>query len=315
MTSTLLSVLILAAQILTAATPITLDEAVAAALSTHPRIRQSEAGIDAAAARIQQETASRFPKVQVSEAITRGNNPTYVFGTLLEQGRFGPDNFAISALNAPNALTNLRSSITTSISIFDGITSARIGQAREARSQAELNLRQTEQVVRFEVIRAYYGVLVARSAKDVADQAVQTAESHVQHVQDRLRAGLVVDSDLLAAQVELSNLRRQQIQAQGDIVTAEAALSIWIGLPVDVSPQVSGTLTEKSFQIENQAVLIQRAIEHRPDYATSSSLVRTAEDRVREARADFLPSARAFASLGTSSRNLTAGTSARRRRW
>ena len=117
------------------------------------------------------------------------------------------------------------------------------------------------------MIRAYYGLLVARSAKDVADQAVRTAESNVQRVQDRLRAGLVVDSDLLAAQVELSNLKRQQIQAQGDIVTAEAALNTWMGQPVDVSPQISGTLTEKTFQIENQEVLIQRAIEHRPDYA------------------------------------------------
>jgi outer membrane protein len=188
-------------------------------------------------------------------------------------------------------------------------TTARIDQAREARGQAERNLQLTEQSVRFEVIRAYYGLLVARSAKDVADQAIRTAESNVQRVQDRLRAGLVVDSDLLAAQVELSNLRRQQIQAQGDIVIAEAGLDTWMGRPVDVSPQVSGTLTEKTFQIENQDVLIQRALEHRPDYANSSSSVRAAEDRIREARADFLPNARAFASVGISGRNPTSGSS------
>jgi outer membrane protein TolC len=159
------------------------------------------------------------------------------------------------------------------------------------------------------VIRAYYGLLVARSAKEVADQAVRTAESNVQRVQDRLRAGLVVDSDLLGAQVELSSLRRQQIQAQGDIVNAEAGLNTWMGQPVDVSPQIPGAPTEKTFQIANQDALIQRAIENRPDYANSSSNVRTAEDRVREARADFLPSARAFASFGVSGRNLTSGSS------
>ena len=279
-------------------------------MSTHPQIRQSEADIDAAASRIKQETGSRLPKVQVSEAITRGNNPTYVFGSLLEQGRFGPENFAISSLNDPNALTNFRSAITTSVSIFDGRrTSARIDQAREAKDQADRTLQLTEQSVRFEVIRSYYGLLVARSAKEVADQAVRTAESNVQRVQDRLQVGLVVDSDLLAAQVELSSLKRQQIQAQGDIVTAEAALNTWMGLPVDVSPQISGTLTEKTYDIENQEVLIQRAIEHRPDYAISSSSVRTAEDRIREARADYLPNARAFASFGVSGRNLTSGSS------
>ena len=310
MIGTLVSALMLAAQIPTARQSVTLDQAVAAALRTHPQIRVSEAGIEGAASRIQQETASRYPKVQISEAITRGNNPTYVFSSLLEQGRFGPDNFAISSLNDPSSLTNLRSAITTSVSIFDGRrTAARIDQAREGKGQAERNLQWTEQSVRFEVIRAYYGLLVARSAKDVADQAVRTAESNVQRVQDRLRAGLVVDSDLLGAQVELSNLRRQQIQAQGDIANAEAGLNTWMGQPVDMSPQIPGTLTEKTFQIENQDALIQRAIEHRPDYANSSSSVRAAEDRVREVRADFLPNARGFASFGVSGRNLASGSS------
>jgi outer membrane protein len=50
-------------------------------------------------------------------------------------------------------------------------------------------------------------------------------------------------------------------------------------------------------------------MEHRPDYANSSSNVRTAEDRVREVRADFLPNARAFASFGVSGRNLMSGRS------
>jgi outer membrane protein TolC len=310
MISTTLSVLILAAQLSTGGQPVTLDQAVAAALRTHPQILQSKAGIDSAASRMQEQTSSRLPKVQVSELITRGNNPTYVFGSLLEQGQFGPGNFSIPALNDPAALTNLRSAITTSVSIFDGHrTTAQIDAARESRNQAELTLQLTEQSVRFEVIRAYYGLLVARSAKSVADQAVRTAESNVQRVQDRLRVGLVVDSDLLAAQVELSNLRRQQIQAQGDIVAAEAGLNTWMDASLDVSPQISGTLADKTFQIESQDVLIQRAIEHRPDYAVTSSVVRAAEDLIREARADSLPNARAFASVGLSSRNLTTGSS------
>jgi outer membrane protein TolC len=310
MIAAIVSILMFAAQLPAAGSSLSLDQAVAAAMSTHPQIRQSAADIDAAASRIKQETGSRLPKVQVSEAITQGNNPTYVFGSLLEQGRFGPENFAISSLNDPNALTNFRSAITTSVSIFDGRrTSARIDQAREAKDQADRTLQLTEQSVRFEVIRSYYGLLVARSAKEVADQAVQTAESNVQRVQDRLQVGLVVDSDLLAARVELSSLKRQQIQAQGELVTAEAALNTWMGLPVDASPQMSGTLTEKTYDIENQEVLIQRAIEHRPDYAISSSSVRTAEDRIREAKADYLPNARAFASLGVSGRNLTSGSS------
>ena len=309
MIAILITALMLAAQVPAAGPEMTLDQAVAAALSTHPQIRQSEAGIETAASRVELEKASRLPKVQISESLTRGNNPVFVFGSLLEQGRFGPENFLISSLNNPNPITNLRSAITTSSTLFDGMrTTARIDQARESKSQADLRLRLVEQSVRFEVIRAYYGLIVAHSAKDVADQAVRTAESNVQRVQDRLQAGLVVDSDLLAAQVELSNLKRQQIQSQGDVVSAEATFNTWIGQPVDASPQISGSLTEKVFEIEDQEALIRRAVDHRPDYAASSSMVRTSEDRVREVRADFLPSARALASFGVSGRNLSTGS-------
>jgi outer membrane protein TolC len=82
-----------------------------------------------------------------------------------------------------------------------------------------------------------------------------------------------------------------------------------MGQPVDVSPQIPGPPTEKIFQVENQDILIQRAIEHRPDYANSSSNVRAAEGRVREVRAEFLPSARAFATFGVSGQTLTSGSS------
>lgn len=310
MTVLALAALIFAAQQPAAGVALTLDEAVASALNTHPQIRQSAAGTEAAASRMEQERASRLPKVQISEAIARGNNPTFVFSSLLEQGRFGRENFEIASLNQPAAMTNLRSAITTSASVFDGMrATARIAQAREGRTQAELALRLAEQTVRFEVIRAYYGLIVARSAKDAADQAVRTAESNVQRVRNRLRAGLVVDSDLLSAQVELSHLRKQQIQAQGDIVAAEAGLNTWVGLPLDVPPQLAGSLTEKIFQIDDQEALIHRAMAQRPDYAASSSAIRAAEERVRETRADFLPNVRAYATVGVSSRSLTTGSS------
>ena len=80
-----------------------------------------------------------FPKFRFRRRSRAETIQRIVFGSLLEQGRFGPENFAISSLNDPNALTNLRSAITTSVSIFDGRrTTARIDQARESKSQADL---------------------------------------------------------------------------------------------------------------------------------------------------------------------------------
>ena len=157
---------------------------------------------------------------------TRGNNPVFVFGSLLEQARFGPQNFQISSLNNPEPLSNFRTAITLRQTIFDQLqTYTHVTQARLGQQQADLQKAMVEQQVRFEVIRSYYGVLVAHAKKDVAEEAVKMAESDVKRIHDRFQHGLAVQSDLLAGEVQLGEFRQQQIDSEGDVAIAYAALN------------------------------------------------------------------------------------------
>jgi outer membrane protein TolC len=155
--------------------------------------------------------------LQVSENFTRSNNPVFVFGSLLEQARFSQQNFQLSALNNPDPLSNFRTAISLRQTLFDQLqTYTRVTQARLGQQQADLQKAMVEQQVRFEVIRSYYGVLVAHARKGVAEEAVKMAESVVKWTRDRFQNGLVVQSDLLAAEVQLAEFRQQQIDAVGD---------------------------------------------------------------------------------------------------
>ena len=128
-------------------------------------------------------------------------------------------NFQLSALNNPDPLSNFRTAITLRQTLFDQLqTYTRVTQARLGQQQADLQKAMVEQQVRFEVIRAYYGVLVAHAKKEVAEEAVKMAESVVKWTRDRFQNGLVVQSDLLAAEVQLAEFRQQQIDADGDVV-------------------------------------------------------------------------------------------------
>ena len=90
---------------------LSLQEAVQLALAQNPSVRASAAAERGAAERLVQARASYLPEVNYSESIQRGNNPVYVFGTLLEQHRFGSGNFALDSLNRPDALTNFSSQL------------------------------------------------------------------------------------------------------------------------------------------------------------------------------------------------------------
>ena len=67
---------------------LTLSSAVDTALKNNPLIRIALSGRQIADAQLREVRAGWFPLLEFSESFTRGNNPVFVFGSLLEQARF-----------------------------------------------------------------------------------------------------------------------------------------------------------------------------------------------------------------------------------
>jgi outer membrane protein TolC len=272
-------------------------------------MRSARYGLDRAENLSAAARAERLPKIRVSETLTRGNNPVFVFGSLLEQARFGPQNFSLPALNNPDSTTNLRTELSTSLPLFDGMrTSARIAQSKIGNDQAVRQVELAEQRVRFEVVSNYFGLLVAETAVQVATEAMRMAESDVQRARDRLDAGLAVQSDLLAAQVQLAEFKQQRIQAEGNAATALAVLNVSMGEPSDSQRSLTAQLQNKQFIVLHVEDIVERALRNRPDYRQAEAGIAFADRRVAERRSEYLPEVNVFASFGSSGRNLTTGS-------
>ncbi len=182
--------------------PLTLPLAVELALKTNPLTRATASGREMADAQVAEARAGRLPQVQLSETFANGNNPVFVFGSLLEQGRFTQQNFNLPLLNNPDPLTNFRFGVTVKAPVFDQWQSAtRVKRAQLGQQQAAAQTNLIEQQVRYETLRAFYGLLLAQAKKEVSDEAVKLAESDVRLSRDRVEAGTSVVSDLLAAEV------------------------------------------------------------------------------------------------------------------
>ncbi|HSB05541.1 MAG TPA: TolC family protein [Thermodesulfobacteriota bacterium] len=289
---------------------LTLSLAVDKALKNNPLIRITLSGREIADAQLREVRAGWFPLLQFSETFTRGNNPVFVFGSLLEQARFTQQNFQLPALNDPDPLSNFRTAISLRQTLFDQLqTYTRVTQARLGQQQADLQKAMVEQQVRFEVIRSYYGVLVAHAKKGVAEEAVKMAESVVKWTRDRFQNGLVVQSDLLAAEVQLAEFRQQQIDAVGDVAVAYAVLNTMMGLPIETSQKVTGELVEIRFEALQREELIQLALTHRPDYVRAGNNIRLNKEGVIGAKREYLPRLDLFAVYGGSGRDLSSGSS------
>ena len=290
--------------------PLTLSEAVEIALAKNPLTRGTAAGRQVADAQLAAARATRMPLLQASESVTTSNNPVFVFGSLLEQGRFGPNNFLIDSLNNPNALTNFRVGLSVRVPVFDQRQSkARIDVARIGQQRADQQTELVAQQIRFEVLKSYYGVLLAQSRVLVADEAIQIGTADLKRIRDRFETGFVVRSDLLAAEVQLSEFRQQKIQALGELAIARAALNTALGLPIDSRHTITDELSERSFLIETPDELTRQALQNRPEYARAMLAVRMNTRQIRGARDEVLPRVDAFSSIGVSGRTPVTGSS------
>ena len=288
---------------------LTLLSAVDLALRHNPLIRAAISGRKIADGQLSEARAGRFPLLQFSETFTRSNNPVFVFGSLLEQSRFAPQNFDIGLLNSPEPVNNFRTAITVRLPLFDQLeTGTRIDQAIIGQEQADLQKEMIKQQVRLEVLRAYYGILIAQARKEVAEEAVRMAEADVKRIRDLFTTGLVVRADLLAAEVQAAEFRQQRVQAAGEVITALALLDASLGLPAQASTKVSGQLGEKIFDVSEPDELTRLALLHRPDYLRASYTVRSTEKRIRGAWGQYLPKVDLFSTYGASGRDLTSGS-------
>jgi outer membrane protein len=284
-----------------AAEDLSLRDAVAMALERNPQMRMAAAERRTAVVRNTEARSMWLPRLELTETYGRSNNPVFVFGSLLEQGRFGQANFDPSYLNGPEPLRNWRMALTARYTIFDQFRRLDSGrQADRAVEQADLAVEESRQQVRAAVLARFYGVIVAEQKSSVAADAVKTAEADAKVMRDRFEQGLLVESDALAAEVQLAGFRQQEIEAEGDLAVARAALNTVVQRELDSGITPHGTLTDRTFdEIPLEAALAQgRAA--RGQVRSAALAQQNAALQVQIARGSLLPRVDSYASWGSS---------------
>lgn len=282
----------------TAQQPLTLREAVATALQQNPALQAAGEETAAAEARLAQARAAWYPRIDFSQGFTRGNNPVYVFGTLLTQQQFTAANFALPGLNAPTPLDNFQTRFDGQWLLFDSFQSKhRVQAARRMKTAADFQTEQERQNLILRVVQAYYGVVVARENLAAAAEALRTAQANEKRVRDLVDAGLVVASDLLSAQVFRAQMEERHIRAENQLQLARMMLANEMGVSPDAWPEPSDSLTEPAPLESAMELWEQTALGERPALRAAELQQQAAASNTRVAQADFGPKVGLLASF------------------
>ena len=272
--------------------PLTVDGAVKAALAHNASLRAARAGAEEAAAHVTETRSGFFPRVSVTESWQRGNQPVFVFGSLLSARQFAAGNFALDALNHPDPIGFFRTSVGVEQLVFDGGRQhAATTAAGLRRTIAETSTDEAAAALAVATTQTFGRVLNAEAVQRAADAGLASVREDLAGAERRRDAGMATDADVLALVVHVADLQQRAIQAEGDAATARAELNRLIGDAVDAVPR----LVEPSAPLDgvgtqpNVTALLAEADAARPELKRAAASAQLAEAARRQARAALMP--------------------------
>jgi len=195
-------------------------------------------------------------------------------------------------------------SLSFSVPIFtSGRLMAGYKQANYNLMATQETIRQSQQETVFNVRKAFYSYLLAEKFLEAAQESVDLAEKHLANVKNLYEVGMATKFDLLRAEVQLSNLRPQQIKAKNGLDMAELALKNLLGIELSQAVEIKGELTFEDVQL-NLEEAVQKALINRPELHQLGYQKQMALEMFKLARASDFPSLAIGGTLNYWSNNL-----------
>ncbi len=274
-----------------------LPAVVQAVLKASPELEGANAKIAAARGSENEAKAQDLPNLSATSLMTRGNDPVYAFGSLLNQRAFTAQDFNLGALNYPGYVNNIDTALQLSVPVFSGFQIE--SMKRAGKLGLKLSQRQKEalaQNLRFEAVEGYLQILLDRQMLKELSLRVKSSEKKIADSKSLKNKGLILGSDFYAAEAIEGGLEARLIQSQK--LLEEARWQLMNLMATDQENwDLKGELTPTVYVVENPIQLFEEALNHRPELQGARLGRSIAEVLHQKEKMSLLPQVQAFATL------------------
>jgi outer membrane protein TolC len=240
-----------------------------------------------------------LPSAHLETGYVRTTDPIGAFGTKLRQRSITQADFDPRSLNYPAAIGNYQSGAVVELPLVNADAWAGRTAARRGADASRESATWTRLSTRVDVVRAYYGAVLAGERATTLTAAARAAHAHVSQAEAMVRQGMATRSDALLASVRAGDIDAQLAEAQGGVATARQQLATVLGLPqTNAANALAAPSALPSAERIRAVVAADTAIESvqpRADVlAAKQGLAAARADAVR-ARAAYLPRINSFA--------------------
>lgn len=219
---------------LAAQQPVTLADLLARADRANYRNTIATAGAEEVASQPLAALRGILPSLRFEGGYARTTDPIGAFGTTLRQRRIAQQDFNPQSLNFPDPVDNYAASIIVEAPLLNADAHAGRKAAARAVAAAHAGATWTGMNTRVDVIRAFFGAVLAGEKVATLQAALKAAQAHVRQAELMAKAGLVTRSDVLLAQVKAGEVETSLLEAEGGLRIAQRGLAVLVGEPDSV---------------------------------------------------------------------------------
>jgi len=258
---------------------LSLEKAVALAVSNHPSLRVSSGTQAINEALVGQALAPLYPQVSGQQAYTR----TTANATRNFTGSPLPRN------NTGDAYSYFQNGVTMNQLLYDfGTTKAGVEYARQNLDAANANAQTTLQTVVVNVQQAYFTLQQTQRLVTVNEEAILQFQKHLDLAKGRFKAGVAPKVDVTTAEVDLSNARLNLITAQNNLLVARVTLNNAMGIKTAEAYHAEEPTPPSSEHIALEEAL-KAAMRLRPEMIAQRAQEKSAQTNIQVQQGGFWP--------------------------
>ena len=191
---------------------------------------------------------------------------------------------------APVFLDNYTFRVSVQQPLFTGFRLSSLKNAAEFnRDAAEEDMVKDKNELAMNIEISFWNFYKMKLLKNLFDEEVKQAERHVEDTKNFLKNGMATQNDLLKLQVQYSNVRLQQIDAQNNLDLARASFNKTIGLPMVNETDIDTTRIQIIENKYNLRELVAEARSNRSELRSLNLRIEASNENLDAARSGWFP--------------------------
>jgi len=275
--------------------PLTFKEFYQKVLAYYPKLKQQDANVNLAIARKLQAVSGFLPRIQGNTSVSRGDDPVFVFGSLLHEGAFTSDNFELDRLNTPKPHTTYNVSLEGQMPIFDAFqTISRVRSAKLQIDSARFEGAFTKMEALLVAAEAYLRAVAVEKLLITVNEVSDASAEDIKQAEDLKDKGLILGADFYTAKVMHGNIVQLKNQLIQEKQAAHILLNILMGHDPFMLFEIQGNLPENLPDSRQLQVWFEQAYKSRPDLAAIDKTIQAQSIEISREKSTILPRLDAF---------------------